>query len=88
MSRRRSIFAIAPENQDNLRQQDEFSNEIDQNLRTLALVHPFSDTTKSLLKKVIKLTSMMVVRILPSANKKRIARITEWSFSGCLSKSK
>lgn len=52
MSRRRSIFTTAPDIQVNLKQQEDLSNEIDQNLRTLALVHPFSDAAKPLLVKV------------------------------------
>lgn len=52
MSRRKSIFLSSQETQPNPKQLDEFSNEIDQNLRTLAFIHPFSQTEKSLLVKV------------------------------------
>lgn len=34
-------------------QEESLSHEIDQNLRTLALVHPLNDTAKSLIVKVI-----------------------------------
>lgn len=52
MSRRKSIFLSSQETQSNLKQLDEFSNEIDQNLRTLAYIHPFTQTEKTLLVKV------------------------------------
>lgn len=52
MSRRKSIFSSSQEAQPNQQQLDELSDEIDQNLRTLALVHPFSPDEKSLLIKV------------------------------------
>lgn len=61
MSRRRSIFAAPSENRDNLKQLDELSNEIDQNLRSLALVYPLSDTAKPLLKKVKTLQCLLFV---------------------------
>lgn len=50
--RRRSIFLSGHETQINSEHQEELSNEIDQNLRTLALIHPFSDIAKPLLVKV------------------------------------
>lgn len=52
MSRRKSIFLSSQEAQPNTKQLDEYSNEIDQNLRTLALIHPFSQAEKSVLIKV------------------------------------
>lgn len=52
--RRLSVFELSTVTQTQLKQQEEpLSQEIDQNLRTLALVHPFSDTAKTLLVKVI-----------------------------------
>lgn len=52
MSRRKSIFLSSQETQTNPTQIAEYSNEIDQNLRTLNLIHPLSQTEKSLLIKV------------------------------------
>lgn len=52
MSRRKSIFLSSQETQPSAKQLNEFSNEIDQNLRTLAFIHPFSQTEKPLLVKV------------------------------------
>ncbi|XP_055322290.1 uncharacterized protein LOC129578152 [Sitodiplosis mosellana] len=52
MSRRRSVFELTIVTQSQLKQQEEpLSNEIDQNLRTLALVYPLSDAAKPLLVK-------------------------------------
>lgn len=52
MSRRKSIFLSSQEAQPNPKEISEYSNEIDQNLRTLALINPFSQIEKSLLIKV------------------------------------
>lgn len=52
MNRRLSIFCSGQETQAQLIQLEELSNEIDQNLRTLALFQPFSETEKPLFAKV------------------------------------
>lgn len=53
MSRRKSILVVNQETQTLLKQQEEqLADEIDQNLRTLALVHPMSDSAKKALFKV------------------------------------
>lgn len=53
MSRRKSVFELTNVQQVQLREQEEpLSNEIDQNLRTLALLRPLSDAAKPLLVKV------------------------------------
>lgn len=53
-NRRRSVFEVNTIKQTQLKQQEEsLSNEIDQNLRTLALMQPLSDAAKPLLVKVM-----------------------------------
>lgn len=53
MSRRKSFFITSQETQIQLKHQEEqLSNEIDLNVRTLALLHPLSDTAQQILVKV------------------------------------
>lgn len=53
-NRRKSLFEVNHVAQFQLKQQEQsLSNEIDQNIRTLALVHPFSENVRALLVKVI-----------------------------------
>lgn len=70
MSRRKSIFLSGQETQINVKHQEELSNEIDQNLRTLALIHPFSDTAKPLLVKVHNSKLRVAAIFFTCSNKK------------------
>lgn len=54
MNRRKSICAIGMANQiQNKQLEESLTNEIDQNLRVIAFLHPFSESVKKLLVKVI-----------------------------------
>lgn len=52
MNRRKSILVTSQETQFHLKQQEEeLLHEIDQNVRTLALIHPLTDSAKNALVK-------------------------------------